>query len=73
MASLLEIETAIKNLSENDVRELSVWLQDYLAEQWDQQIAHDCAAGKLDQLIAQTEAAIVNNQIKELNAVLHDS
>jgi hypothetical protein len=41
MTTLLEIEEAIKRLPEGDVRQLSVWLQEYLDEKWDQQIKAD--------------------------------
>lgn len=41
MTTLLEIETAIKQLPEGDVRQLLLWLQDYLDERWDQQIEAD--------------------------------
>ncbi|MEP0781129.1 hypothetical protein NDI39_26350 [Microcoleus sp. ZQ-A2] len=56
MRTLLEIEAAIKQLSESDVRQLAAWLQSYLDETWDQQIEEDLTSGKLDNLIAQAEA-----------------
>ncbi|QCS49422.1 hypothetical protein FEK30_08200 [Picosynechococcus sp. PCC 11901] len=72
MTSLVEIEAAIKNLSENEIRHLSEWIQTYLAEQWDQQLEMDFNTGKLDQLIAKAEADITNNQVKDLHAVLRN-
>jgi hypothetical protein len=56
MTTLLEIEAAIKQLPESDVRKLAAWLQTYLDETWDQQIEEDLTSGKLDNLIAQAEA-----------------
>lgn len=72
MTSLLEIETAIKNLPENDTRQLSEWLQTYVADQWDQQIETDLIFGKLDDLIAHAEQDISKNKVKELNKILKD-
>jgi hypothetical protein len=38
MNALPEIETAIKQLPKNDVRQLDRWLQNYLNKKWDRQI-----------------------------------
>ncbi|KKD35987.1 MAG: hypothetical protein WAN66_10950 [Limnoraphis robusta] len=65
MTTLPEIEAAIKQLSENDVRQLSAWLQEYLDEMWDQQIEADLVSGKLDKLIAKAEADIADNKAYE--------
>ena len=73
MANLLEIEAAIKQLPEQDVRHLAAWLQDYLDKAWDRQIEEDLAAGKLDRLIAQAETDIEEHRMRDLDEVLHDS
>ncbi|MGA7937691.1 MAG: hypothetical protein WCA35_29345 [Kovacikia sp.] len=73
MTTLPEIEAAIKNLPKSDVRQLSVWLQEYLDELWDRQIEADVASGKLDKLIAKTEADITTNQVKSLDEVVHNT
>ncbi|MEO1210301.1 MAG: hypothetical protein AAFX78_12235 [Cyanobacteria bacterium J06638_20] len=73
MTTLPEIEAAIKTLPKEDVRQLSVWLQDYLDEIWDRQLEADLASGKLDNLIAQAEANISANNTRELDEVLHDT
>ncbi len=73
MTTLLEIEAAIKQLSENDVRQLSVWLQEYLDEMWDQQIEADLVSGKLDKLIAKAEADIADNKVKDIDEILHNT
>ena len=72
MSNLPEIEAAIKQLPENDIRQLAIWLQDYLDEMWDQQIEVDFTSGKLDRLIAQAEADIAANQVRSLDEVLRD-
>lgn len=73
MTSRTEIETAILQLPESEIRELADWLQNYLDEKWDQEIADDVAAGRLDALIQQAEADIAVNQVKDLDEVLHNS
>jgi hypothetical protein len=60
MTTLTEIEAAIKQLPEGDVRQLSAWLQEYLDERWDQEIEADLLSGKLDKLIARAETDIAS-------------
>nr|WP_290225837.1 hypothetical protein [Trichocoleus desertorum] len=72
MTELPEIEAAIKQLPENDIRQLAIWLQDYLDEMWDQQIEADFTSGKLDRLIAQAESEVAANQVRDLDEVLRD-
>jgi hypothetical protein len=52
MTARLEVELAIKQLPEGEIRDLAKWFQDYLNEMWDRQIEADLASGKLDRLIA---------------------
>ncbi len=73
MTTLLEIEAAIKQLPESDVRQLAVWLQTYLDETWDQQIEEDLTSGKLDNLIAQAEADIAANNLRDLDEILRNT
>ncbi len=73
MTTLLEIEAAIKQLPESDVRKLAAWLQTYLDETWVRQIEEDLTSGKLDNLIAQTEADIAANNVRDLDEVLHNA
>ncbi len=58
MTTLAELEAAIKQLSESDAPQLSTWLQNYLDDAWDLQIAANFKAGKLNHLIAKAEAYI---------------
>lgn len=73
MATRLEIEAAIKQLPESDVRKLAAWLQTYLNQTWDEQIEKDLTSGKLDSLIAKAEASIAANNVRELDEVLHNA
>jgi hypothetical protein len=66
MTNRLDVETAIKQLLESEIRALATWLQDYLDETWDRQLESDVAAGKLDNLIAQAEADIAANNVRDL-------
>ncbi|PHM11080.1 hypothetical protein [Nostoc sp. 'Peltigera malacea cyanobiont' DB3992] len=72
MNTRLEVESAIKQLSEDEVRNLAKWLQEYLDEMWDRQIEVDLASGKLDHLIAQAEEDIAANNVRDLDEVLCD-
>jgi len=63
MNTRLEVELAIKQLPEDEVRNLARWLQEYLDEMWDRQIEADLASGKLDRLIAQAEEVIGDRSI----------
>ncbi|MEB3311958.1 MAG: hypothetical protein VKJ02_17170 [Snowella sp.] len=58
MTTRLEVESAIKQLPENEVRDLVQWLQEYLNNLWDKQLENDLISGKLDHIIAQVEADI---------------
>jgi len=72
MTTLPEIEVAIKQLSESDVRQLAAWLQTYLDETWDRQIESDLTSGKLDSLIAKAEADIAANNVRDLDEILRN-
>ncbi len=72
MTTLPEIESAIQQLPESDIRQLSGWIQTYLDEMWDRQIESDLASGKLDRLIARAEADIAANRVKDLDEIFHD-
>ena len=51
-----EIESAITKLPLKQLIELSTWLDKYQTRVWDQQIAADLEAGRLDKLIAEVDA-----------------
>ena len=70
MTTRLEVESAIKELPEVEVRELAEWLQEYLEEKWDRQIEDDFILGKLDRLIAKAESDISSKNLMNLDEVL---
>ena len=81
MNSLTDIKTAIADLPEAEMRQLSDWLQTYLSvgealrmqHRWDQQMAADASSGKLDRLLQKVNADIEANRIKPLDEIFHDS
>jgi predicted membrane chloride channel (bestrophin family) len=68
MNTLTEIEVAIQQLPASNVRELALWLEEYLEAQWDRQILQDYQSGNLDRLINRAEADIKANRVKPLIA-----
>jgi hypothetical protein len=73
MKNLLELETELKHLPDSEIRQLTDRLQAYLDEKWDQQMETDLTSGRLDSLIANAEADIAANHIKDLDEVLHNA
>lgn len=53
--SRTEIETAITQLPAQEVSALMVWLEHYHAQIWDEQIADDLEAGRLDSMLAEVD------------------
>ncbi|KJV05324.1 hypothetical protein [Methylocucumis oryzae] len=50
MTEISEIEAAVTKLSREDLSAFRDWFQEFDAEAWDKQFAHDIAAGRLDAL-----------------------
>ena len=48
MSSVMEIESAIRELPESEFWKLSVWFDELRANAWEQQLELDAKAGKLD-------------------------
>ncbi|AUB41139.1 hypothetical protein COO91_07184 [Nostoc flagelliforme CCNUN1] len=72
MNSLPEIEAAIMQLSEGEIRDLSNWLQEYLNDSWDKQIEADAKSGRLDRLIQRAKSDIDANRVKPLDEILNN-
>ncbi len=56
MSRVAEIEKAIQALTPQEIKAVADWLQEFREEMWDQQIAADAKAGKLDKFIAKAKA-----------------
>jgi hypothetical protein len=54
--SVSEIEAAIKALRKEDLVQFNQWYQDFLEDQWDEQMRQDVRAGKLDFLLDEARA-----------------
>ena len=56
--SVIEIKSAIKRLTPEEVDELTTWLVSYYSEVWDDEIEKDLREGRLDPVIAEVENEI---------------
>ena len=50
-----EIENAITQLPTDELTELVVWLEEYYAAVWEQQIEQDLETGRLDDLLIELD------------------
>ena len=73
MSTVREIEKALQALPIHQARCVADWLQDYLEEQWDRQIASDAEAGKLDQLADHAIEHYKAGRVKPLNDGIDNS
>ena len=46
--SVHELESAVTQLSKEDLNQFSHWFEEYLADEWDRQIEVDALAGRFD-------------------------
>ncbi len=53
--SVREIENAITQLPTDELVELVMWLEEYYAAVWEQQIEQDLETGRLDDLLAELD------------------
>jgi uncharacterized membrane protein YccC len=47
--SIQELESAVTQLSSQDLAAFARWFEEYLADEWDRQIESDIRAGRLDE------------------------
>ena len=59
------IESEIVKLSSVEVQQVSRWLQEFLAEQWDQQIVADSDAGRLDFLFEEAASERQSDTLRD--------
>lgn len=57
MATVAEIQEAIRGLSPEEYRQFMPWFAEHDWERWDQEIEEDSADSKLDHLAGQAEMA----------------
>ena len=64
--SLVEIKTAIEQLSFEERAELAAWLHGWNDDEWDEQMKRDVAGGKLDDVLREVEDDIKAGRIREM-------
>ncbi len=65
MSTILEIESAIEKLPEQDLHQLSGWFDEYLNRKWDAQMERDAQSGALDFLADEARAARVTGTLRQ--------
>ncbi len=66
MAQIEAIQAEIESLSREDFARLREWIAERDWQNWDQQIERDSAAGKLDFLWEEAQAAKRQGELREL-------
>ena len=67
MSTVAEVEHALRGMPVSDARSVAAWLQEYLEEQWGRQLDTDIAAGRLDKLWHNAQAAIAAGRVRLLD------
>ena len=70
MSTVVEIESALRELPEREAWQVAGWLQEYLSEKWNRQIDEDIAAGRLDRLADQALADYHAGRVKPLDEIV---
>ena len=66
MTNVVELQKAIRGLSEAEYTELRRWLMDQDWERWEREFDEDVRTGKLDALAAEALEAKANGELKDL-------
>ena len=66
MNAVEQLTWNVKGLSPEDLQQFRAWFLEYDAQCWDQQIAADLKAGKLDDLIAEARADFKAGKARKL-------
>ena len=66
MHTVEQLTQNVQDLSPEDLRQFRAWFLEYDAQCWDQQIAADFKAGKLDTLIAEARADFKAGKARKL-------
>jgi hypothetical protein len=61
-----DLQREVAKLSPAEVARFVAWLADYQAQLWDQQIADDLDAGRLDRLVQEVEREVAAGRSKPL-------
>ena len=66
IVSLAEIKNAIEQLSFEERAQLAAWLHGWKDDEWDEQIKHDIAAGRFDDVVREVEDDIKAGRLKDM-------
>lgn len=66
MTKVKEIETAVTNLPEKDLKKFRKWFADFDTEVWDKKIEEDSKSGKLDHLVNEALSEYKKGKSREL-------
>ena len=66
MSEVEQLEQQVLRLSPEDLAEFRAWFLELDHQLWDQQIATDVAAGKLNRLIAEARAEFKAGKAREI-------
>ncbi len=64
--SVEELEKAVSELPPEQLSKFRTWFEAFAADQWDRQIEADAKSGKLDRLLAESEADFRAGHYREL-------
>ena len=66
MSEIKQLEQTVSNLSSKDLAQFRAWFLEFDARVWDEQIASDLKAGKLDSLLAEARAEYEQGKTRPL-------
>ena len=64
--NITKLQTAVRELSQDELAEFLEWIDNFQESLWDRQIEEDLKAGKLDSLIQQAEKAFSEGKCQEI-------
>ena len=64
--SVQELESAITQLSAEELAKFSTWFEEYIADAWDREFEADVKTGKLDALGAEADKDYESGRCKPL-------
>jgi hypothetical protein len=63
--SLPELQAAVSHLPAAELKVFTQWLEEYLADRWDDQIEADARAGRLDWLVDEARAEVQHGRVTD--------
>jgi hypothetical protein len=66
MLNTQELKATVSKLSAGDLNEFTEWFEEFIAQQWDNQIENDILAGRLDSIGKSVDEAFLAGHAKPL-------